>query len=93
MKDKIIQIRKVGKRQTYDFEVSETNNFVAQGIVIHNSSSIEQNADMVAVITGNANGGLWLTVKWNRQGPAPAKIKLHANLAISLIAEQRGIDE
>ena len=57
------------------------------------SSAIEQNADMIAVITGNGKDGLWLTVKWNRQGPAPAKIKLHANLAISLIAEQRGIDE
>ena len=34
---KIKSIKKIGKRQTYDIEMPEPNNFVANKFVVHNS--------------------------------------------------------
>jgi len=37
--DKITEIEHVGVEQTYDLEVEETHNFIANGLVVHNSHS------------------------------------------------------
>ena len=34
-------IKKIGKADTYNMEVEETHNFIANGIVVHNSRDAE----------------------------------------------------
>ncbi|AYF76071.1 replicative DNA helicase [Nocardia yunnanensis] len=46
--DHIVEITSVGEQDVYDGTVSETHNFVAQGISVHNS--LEQDADMVILL-------------------------------------------
>ncbi len=46
--DKIVEITSIGNRDVYDATVPNTNNFVAQGISVHNS--LEQDADMVVLL-------------------------------------------
>jgi replicative DNA helicase len=46
--DKIVEITDIGERNVYDGTVPGTNNFVAQGISVHNS--LEQDADMVVLL-------------------------------------------
>ena len=43
--DRIVEISNLGEQDVYDGTVPGTNNFVAQGISVHNS--LEQDADMV----------------------------------------------
>jgi replicative DNA helicase len=46
--DKIVEISSIGEHDVYDGTVPGTNNFVAQGILAHNS--LEQDADMVILL-------------------------------------------
>lgn len=46
--DKVVEITGLGEQDVYDGTVSGTNNFVAQGISVHNS--LEQDADMVILL-------------------------------------------
>jgi replicative DNA helicase len=46
--DKIVEIDSIGEHDVYDGTVPGTNNFVAQGISVHNS--LEQDADMVILL-------------------------------------------
>jgi replicative DNA helicase len=46
--DKIVEITSIGEHDVYDGTVPGTNNFVAQGISVHNS--LEQDADMVVLL-------------------------------------------
>ncbi len=46
--DEIVEITSIGEQDVYDGTVSGTNNFVAQGISVHNS--LEQDADMVILL-------------------------------------------
>ncbi len=46
--DRIIEITSIGEQDVYDGTVPGTNNFVAQGISLHNS--LEQDADMVILL-------------------------------------------
>jgi replicative DNA helicase len=46
--DKIVEITDIGEHDVYDGTVPGTNNFVAQGISVHNS--LEQDADMVVLL-------------------------------------------
>ncbi|WP_069161288.1 replicative DNA helicase [Nocardia altamirensis] len=46
--DKIVEITGLGEQDVYDGTVPGTNNFVAQGISVHNS--LEQDADMVILL-------------------------------------------
>ena len=46
--DKIVEITNIGEHDVYDGTVPGTNNFVAQGISVHNS--LEQDADMVILL-------------------------------------------
>ena len=45
--DEIMDIREVGEFDTYDFVIPDTHCFIANGIVVHNSGDLEQNADQV----------------------------------------------
>jgi replicative DNA helicase len=45
--DDIESIEYVGVRQVFDRSVPKTNNFVVNGIIVHNSGTLEQDADMV----------------------------------------------
>ncbi|MDQ3885969.1 MAG: replicative DNA helicase [Actinomycetota bacterium] len=46
--DKIVKVESMGEQVVYDATVPGTHNFVANGIVVHNS--IEQDADMVVLL-------------------------------------------
>ncbi len=46
--DTIVEIDSIGEHDVYDGTVPGTNNFVAQGISVHNS--LEQDADMVILL-------------------------------------------
>jgi replicative DNA helicase len=46
--DEIVDIRSLGDREVFDATVPGTHNFVADGVVVHNS--IEQDADMVILL-------------------------------------------
>ena len=46
--DKIVEITNIGEHDVYDGTVPRTNNFVAQGISVHNS--LEQDSDMVILL-------------------------------------------
>ena len=43
--DEVVEIIPVGERDVYDATVTGTHNFVADGVIVHNS--IEQDADVV----------------------------------------------
>jgi replicative DNA helicase len=43
--DRIVEITPIGEQPTFDITVEGTHNFIADGVVVHNS--IEQDADMV----------------------------------------------
>jgi replicative DNA helicase len=46
--DKVVEIRSIGDQDVYDGTVPYTNNFVAQGVSVHNS--LEQDSDMVILL-------------------------------------------
>lgn len=46
--DKVVEISSIGEQDVYDGTVPDTNNFVAQGISVHNS--LEQDSDMVILL-------------------------------------------
>ncbi|MGW0250264.1 replicative DNA helicase [Nocardia goodfellowii] len=46
--DQVVEITSLGEQDVYDGTVPGTNNFVAQGIAVHNS--LEQDADMVILL-------------------------------------------
>lgn len=48
--DEVKGIEPDGTAEVYDMEVTGTHNFVANGIIVHNSGAIEQDADLVAFI-------------------------------------------
>lgn len=48
--DEVKNIEPAGTAEVYDMEVPGTHNFVANGIVVHNSGAIEQDADLVAFL-------------------------------------------
>jgi replicative DNA helicase len=49
--DKIVSIEKqVQKEETFDISVNETHNFVGNGLIIHNSGALEQDADTVLLL-------------------------------------------
>ena len=45
--EEIVEIRKIGVQQTYDFTVPDTHCFFANGILVHNSGGLEEGADIV----------------------------------------------
>jgi replicative DNA helicase len=48
--DRIVQIRPSGRETVYDLVMPGTHNFVANGLVVHNSGELEQVADLVLFI-------------------------------------------
>ena len=48
--DEICEINHLGKEMTYDLEIEKNHNFIANDIFVHNSGSIEQDADNVIFI-------------------------------------------
>ncbi len=48
--DEIVSIEPAGVETVYDLTVPETNSWMADGIVSHNSGSIEQDADLVIML-------------------------------------------
>lgn len=48
--DKIAGIEYIGKKQTYDFIIPHIHNYIANGILVHNSGDIEQDADVVFLL-------------------------------------------
>ena len=46
--DEIVEIESLGQQEVYDATVPGAHNFVADGVVLHNS--IEQDADMVILL-------------------------------------------
>jgi replicative DNA helicase len=48
--DRIVSIEEAGQEEVYDLTVPATSCWLADGIVSHNSGSIEQDADMILLI-------------------------------------------
>jgi len=48
--ERVRSVESVGEQETYDICVPETGNFIAEGLVVHNSGAIEAEADVVAFI-------------------------------------------
>lgn len=48
--DRVVSIEPSGDETTYDLVIPRTRNFVANNIVVHNSGSIEQDADVVLLL-------------------------------------------
>jgi replicative DNA helicase len=48
--ERVRSIEPLDEQETYDICVPETGNFIAEGIVVHNSGAIEAEADIVAFI-------------------------------------------
>ncbi|MCH2043507.1 MAG: replicative DNA helicase [Saprospiraceae bacterium] len=48
--DKIIEIEPIGEEEVYDLTVLSNHNWIANGIISHNSGAIEQDADIVSFI-------------------------------------------
>ena len=46
--DKIVEVQSIGEQEVFDATVDSTHNFVADGVILHNS--IEQDADMVILL-------------------------------------------
>lgn len=53
--DEITSIENIGVKQTYDFVIPKTHNFVANGLIVHNSGDIEQDADVVFLLWRDLN--------------------------------------
>lgn len=45
--DEVLEVSDGGLEEVFDLRLPETGNFVANGIVTHNSGSLEQNADVI----------------------------------------------
>lgn len=67
--DRLRDIKPAGTAQVFDRSVPRTHNFVANGIIVHNSGDIEQDADMVLLLhrQNRALEALAILAK-NRQG-------------------------
>jgi replicative DNA helicase len=48
--DRVISVEPVGEAETYDLTVPNYHNWLAEGVVTHNSGAIEQDADMILLI-------------------------------------------
>lgn len=46
----ILSIEYIGEEEVYDVDLGEAENFIANGIVVHNSGEIEQRADVVLLM-------------------------------------------
>jgi replicative DNA helicase len=72
--DEIVEIADLGAVETYDMTVPETHCFFGNGILVHNSGEIEEDADMVMLLhrerEENAEAiQTQLIVAKNRNGP------------------------
>ncbi len=48
--DRVVDVAQVGETETFDLTVPNYHNWLADGIVTHNSGAIEQDADMILLI-------------------------------------------
>ncbi len=48
--DVVVSIESLGAMPTYDMEVADTHNFIVDGVITHNSSSIEQDSDNMILL-------------------------------------------
>jgi hypothetical protein len=48
--DEVCAIEPVGEVDMYDFVIPDTHCFFANGVLVHNSGSIEEDADMVLLL-------------------------------------------
>ncbi len=68
----IESIEDIGKQPTYDFVIPLTHSYFANGILIHNSGTVEQDADMVFLLHRKLDavgdeGVLWVKRAKGRQ--------------------------
>jgi len=70
--ERVRKVEFVGKKQTYDFSIPETECFFANNILVHNSGSLEQTADKVIfvfkAIDNEDNVRYFINLAKNRQG-------------------------
>jgi replicative DNA helicase len=71
--DEVVEITPLGEKPTFDATIENTHNFVADGVVVHNS--IEQDADMVMFLYRDEYYNPTLTIK----GIAEVIIGKHRN--------------
>ena len=97
--DSIDSINIMGETAIFDRTVPKTHNFIANGIIVHNSGAIEQDSDCVIFIhrpsyygiDKDRDGNLWegvglLIVAKNREGPI-ADVRFSHNPSITKIKD------
>jgi len=70
--DRVRSVTPVGRRKVFDRSVGVTRNFIANGIVVHNSGALEQDADLVLFLHRKHHregGPTSLIVEKQRNGP------------------------
>lgn len=91
--DKIIKIEHNGVEDVYDITVPETSCWSSNGIITHNSGTIEQDADLVMFIyrdsyySGHSDDiSAEISVSKNRNGPI-GKVMVKAELDVQKFTE------
>ena len=99
--DEILEITEVGEMNTYDLSMPGTHCFFANGVLVHNSGSIEEDADTVLLLHrpelyGKGNEGLLnIKVAKHRQLGCSDLFELHWNknhYEVREDAKQRAFD-
>ena len=94
--DEIVKIEHMGERQTYDLTVPKNHNYFANGVLVHNSSSIEEDADALIGICRpgiapdcpeNLKDKIQLMVLANRFGKMYHNITLPYDKETSIISD------
>jgi len=66
--DKVDSIQMIGEVDIFDRSVPYTHNFVVNGIIVHNSGSLEQDADVVLFMSSSVDGFVDFDLAKNRNG-------------------------
>jgi len=83
--DQVESVTLIGEVPVFDRQVPKTNNFVVNGIIVHNSGSLEQDADSVIFIYRDEYYGNTEDENGNAtQGVAEIIIAKHRNGALGV---------
>jgi len=83
--DRVESIRELGQEEVFDATVPGTHNFIANGVVVHNSGDIEQAADVIIFILGEKGPGVKeriLVIHKERHREAGIRLELEFNQPI-----------
>ena len=75
--DEVVEIEEIGIMETYDFHVPVSHNYVANGVLVHNSGTLEQDARQVILLYWDEDNKCYIAaVAKNNYGKSGIDIKL-----------------